>query len=112
MKAMISAKLAEPVAGALYADPQGMLKMVDDALVKGQGKMPPDAPAMVHKVIDALGVKSLTQVAMQAGFDGKGWSEKAFVGINGPRTGLLTLVDAKPLSDNVAGDRSEGCGGL
>jgi hypothetical protein len=98
-KAMARVKLPSP-AIAVYADVQKILKIVNDGL-----NAAPDAPVEVKTkvpaVIEALGLKGLTQAAMQGGFDGKGWREQAFVGITGPRSGVLTLMDDSPIPDSM-----------
>jgi len=85
---------------ASYMDMAKVLAMVNDGMAK-QPDMPPDMRAKATAVIDALGVKSLTQMAAVSGFEGKGWSEQGFVGVTGPRKGILSLFDGTPLSDTV-----------
>jgi hypothetical protein len=85
---------------AFYADMQKIVGQINDGIARA-----PDAPAEMKTktpaVLEALGLRSLTQVAMLAGFEGKGWQQHAFVGINGPRTGLLSLLDSAPISEEL-----------
>ncbi len=84
----------------VYVDAQHLRTMIEDALAKGPD-VPPEVKAKAGMVIDALGIKSLTQIAYVGGFDNKSWTERAFVGVSGPRTGLLSLASTTPLSDGL-----------
>ena len=95
-------KHVQPPAGepalAMYVDAKKVIDLMKDAVQKA-----PDAPAEAKKtvpaVIDALGLNGLGQIAYAGGFDKKEWAEQAFVGTQGPRTGLLALFDGAPVSD-------------
>ncbi len=50
---------------------------------------------------DAWALTSLKQVIAASGFDGKEWGSNVFIAAPAPREGLLSLLDAKPLSDDV-----------
>ncbi len=97
--AMAKAKHAAPAIAA-YADAQKGIAMMHDALAKI-----PNVPLEVKEhmlgTAEALGLTSLTQAAMTCGFEGKGWSQQMFIGVNGPRRGLLALMDGSPLSDGA-----------
>jgi hypothetical protein len=97
--AMAKVKQDSP-ALTLYIDVNKGLATINDALNKIPGT-PAEAKARVPAVFDALGVNSFTQIALVAGFDGKGWSSHSYAGLNGPRKGFLSLVDGGPLSDNL-----------
>lgn len=83
---------------AFYADVQKGVAMVNEALEKI-----PDAPPEVKEkagiVIDALGFNGMRQIAMQSGFDGKGWTDQAFVGYAGEKKGIAGLASGTPISD-------------
>jgi prepilin-type processing-associated H-X9-DG protein len=85
---------------AAYVDVTKIVAMINDALAKI-----PDAPAEIKQkvplALDVAGITGLTQVAMVSGFDGKGWSDQSFVGMAGPRKGLLALLDSTPISDGL-----------
>ncbi len=73
-------------------------------LNEGLAKIPNTPPVVKEKVpaaLEALGLNSLTQMAMVSGFDGKGWSEHSYLGVNGPRKGIMTLQASEPLSDGA-----------
>jgi len=68
------------------------------------GKMPvpetgtPEKPATVNDILTALGVANLNAIVGRSGFRGKAsWSE-TLVEAPGPRTGLLSLADNKPIT--------------
>jgi hypothetical protein len=84
---------------AVYVDVAAGVAMFNDAFAKMPA--PPEVKAKAPLVIDALGLNSITQMAMLSGFDGKGWSDRVFLGINGPKRGILTLMDNAPLSEAV-----------
>ncbi len=97
--AMEKARTATP-ALAVYADVARAVAMVNDALVKIPST-PAEVKEKVPATIDAFGLNSMTQIASTAGFDGKGWTAHNWVGINGPRKGILSLLDDGTLSDTV-----------
>jgi hypothetical protein len=82
------------VALTVYINVPGWVKMADDfsALVPEMGEMWP-------KIRDALNLKGIQSAVFTAGFDGKDWMTQAFIGMEGPRTGLLALLDGTPLGD-------------
>lgn len=84
---------------AFYGDIQKIIAMVNDAIIKADA--PPDVKTKVPVVIQSLGLNSLTQVALLSGFNGQNWSEHAFIGINGPRTGILSLIDGAPIPETL-----------
>jgi hypothetical protein len=100
VKAMGQVKQANP-AMAVYVDVAAGVAMVNDAFAKMPA--PPEVKAKVPVVIDALGLNSFTQMALLSGFDGTGWSDHAFLGVNGPKKGILALMDEGPIGDTVLG---------
>src|SRR5205823_12824374 len=55
----------------------------------------------VPLAMDIMGITGMTQMAMISGFDGKVWSDESFIGMSGPKKGLLALLDSTPLSDGL-----------
>jgi hypothetical protein len=98
VKAMNHVKTAN-AAFAVYVDVAQLVAMVNDGIAKTPG--PPEMKAHVPVVIDALGLNSFTQIAVTSGFDGKGWSKQAFIGVSGPHKGVLTLFADQPVSDGA-----------
>ena len=48
-----------------------------------------------------MGIHALRQAVYTGGFEEKGWTEYGFLGISGPKTGLVSLLDHKPLGDKT-----------
>lgn len=53
------------------------------------------------QTISALGLNGLKSGLMAAGFDGTDWKCEVFLDAPAPRIGLLSLLDSKPLSDEL-----------
>ncbi len=85
---------------SVYADIQKILAMANDAITKIPGG-PPDAKAKFNAIIDTLGVSGMTQIALQSGFDGKGWSDQSFLGYTGEKKGLALLASGDPISNDM-----------
>lgn len=83
---------------AAYLDGEKLLALIEMGV---QMSGDPNAAQMYPKIKAALGVENLKQAMFTAGFDGKGWQRNIFVGAPQPRTGLLALFDAKPVSDDA-----------
>lgn len=82
----------------IYVDAQGLLSMIDRAIEMEAG---PREVEQWTKVRDALGLKGLNAAAWSGGFDGKDWRNELFIDAPAPRTGLLSLLDGEPISDEV-----------
>ena len=81
-----------------YVDVEGLLKQVGQG-VELQGGA--DGAANHAKVVGALGVEGLKRIVWTGGFDGADWATQCFVAAPGPRSGLLTTIDNKPVSDEM-----------
>jgi prepilin-type processing-associated H-X9-DG protein len=91
------AQLQKQSTVALYIDAEAAIKLVDQ-MMAGQG----EAPAQNwKKVLDNGGLAGLKRIAATAGFDGANWSTNCFVLAPAPRKGLLTILDSKPLTDDI-----------
>ncbi len=99
IKAMAQMKVTKP-AVTLFVDIGNGLAATKEGLDKVPD-LPTEAKKQFAVITDALGLNSLTQIASAAAFDGKEWSEQTFVGINGPRQGLLAILGTAPLSDGI-----------
>ncbi|MEI8196489.1 MAG: hypothetical protein WCI73_11320, partial [Phycisphaerae bacterium] len=90
---------AEGSAYGIYLDVAGIFQEVDKAMAAD--KNDEESKTKARLVIDLLGVRGITQVAATGGFAGANWSERGFMGVvaGKPRTGLLSLLDAKPVDD-------------
>ena len=88
-------------AAVVYVDVQRVLKQID-SVMRDTGANEQDRRQLMQ-IRDALGVESLRQIIATSGFDGKDWGTQAFVAIPSPRTGLFSLIEDKPLSDQVLG---------
>jgi prepilin-type processing-associated H-X9-DG protein len=53
------------------------------------------------KARDASGLAGLKRVIFADGFDGKDWGSRGFAEAPAPRTGLLSMMDDKPLGDEL-----------
>ena len=84
---------------AIYVDFEGIFKMLDDAPATSPREQKDKANWV--KARDALGLTGVKSAIWTGAFDGKDWSCKAFVAAPGPRTGLVSLIDSKPISDDL-----------
>jgi prepilin-type processing-associated H-X9-DG protein len=80
---------------ALYVNFEGILATAGQVV---QAVGDPKAKELFPKIRDALGLAGLKSISYAGGFDGKDWMEAAYIAAPSPRTGLLKLFDAKPLS--------------
>ena len=89
------AQLVKNPSVALYINFEGILGTAGQVV---QAAGDPKAKELFPKVRDALGLAGLKSFSYTGGFDGKDWMEAGFISAPSPRTGLLKLLDAKPLS--------------
>ena len=87
----------EPVATA-YVNAEGVLSLIDQAVTVGNDQK---AKQMWPKVKEALGLNGLKGLIATGGFDGKDWGVQCFISAPAPRQGLLALLDASPVGDEV-----------
>jgi prepilin-type processing-associated H-X9-DG protein len=93
-----TASLQKPPVVTAYADVEGILKFVDEAVQKGDDR---EAKQKWPAARDALGLRGLKRISFAQGFDGKDWGTHALVEAPAPRKGLLAGLDAKPVSDDA-----------
>lgn len=80
---------------AVYVDGEAALELVNQgAQLAGE-----EAGNQWAKARDALGLAGFKQLIFTGGFDGKEWSTRGFIAAPAPRTGLLTILEGKPLSE-------------
>ncbi len=82
----------------LYADGEGIIALVEKAM-KAFGA--PREQQDWTKARDVLGLGGIKRLAVSCGFDGRDWSTQAFLNAPAPRAGLMTLLDMKPLTDDI-----------
>ncbi len=102
--AKFTAALAQcrPTGAALvgYLDVQGVVKALDEGVQRSNDK---DAVAQWPKIRASLGLGGFRQVALTSGFDGKDWVDRTFASTDGGHTGLLSMLDARPLDGDLLG---------
>ncbi|HVT87354.1 MAG TPA: H-X9-DG-CTERM domain-containing protein [Tepidisphaeraceae bacterium] len=88
---------SEPMLMA-YVDVEKLFATFDEVTKQAPN---PQATAMASHVLDVFGLRGLKRVVYASGFDGQDWMTQMFVDAPAPRTGLLDLLDAKPVSADV-----------
>jgi hypothetical protein len=83
---------------AVYVDLEAVWKLVDQGIAKQGGAEDKD---VWPKVRDAMGLSGLKRWASTAGFDGQNWSSQAFLEAPSPRTGVASLFNGEPISDDI-----------
>ena len=83
----------------VYVDVEKIMAMVDDGMTNMGA--PPQIRTQAAAIYSAIGFSSLTQLAYTAGFDKKEWVDNAFIGMKGDRVGLLSVLNAAPITDDV-----------
>jgi hypothetical protein len=80
----------------MYIDMAAVSNMIDDVI-----KKIPDPEAAVYgpKIMDAVNLKGMTQIAVSGKFLEKEWTDRGFIGLTGPKKGITALFDNKPLAD-------------
>ena len=81
-----------------YADTEALLAMIDQGV---QAHESPENQQQWNKVKDAFGLNGLKRIIMTGGFEGPDWSSQVFVAAPAPRTGLLKMLEAKPVSEDL-----------
>ena len=87
----------EPVVVA-YVDAEALVKQVNQAVEKSGDVQ---ASEMWPRVRDAAGLGGLKRLIFTQGFDGKDWGTQMFIDAPVPRKGLLAMLEAGPLSDDI-----------
>src|SRR5262249_31042462 len=90
---------AKTAIASIYFDIEGIFKMIDDAPTPGARREKDKAEWV--KARDALGLTSVKSAIWTGAFDGKDWSEKAFIAMAAPRAGVTTLLDSKPIGEDL-----------
>jgi len=96
-KSAISRANKEP-AVVFYVDAEAAVKQVNQAVEKSGDVQ---ASEMWPRVRDAAGLDGLKRLIFTQGFDGKDWGTQIFLDAPVPRKGLLAMLEAGPLSDDV-----------
>ena len=82
----------------LYVDGERAIAQIDQAVAKSNE---PRAQELWPKIRDASGLTGFKRAIFADGFDGKDWGSRGFAEIPAPRTGLLSMMDGKPLGDDL-----------
>lgn len=96
-KAALAKVKADPVV-AFHLDVEALFKLIDGAVEKEADE---NERAMYKKVVDAVGVRGVRRIIASSGFDGKDWMEQVYVEAPMPRKGILNMLDAPALSDDL-----------
>lgn len=86
---------ADPVAIA-FIDVERLAGMIESLAATD-----PQAGLIVPRAIDAMGLRGLKRIVCTSGFDGKDWLDQTFIEAPAPRTGLLELLDTRPISPEL-----------
>ena len=62
--------------------------------------MDPTAREQWPKIRDAVNLGGIGAVVCTSGFEGKDWAGQVFVGINGPHTGILSMLGTDTVGDD------------
>jgi prepilin-type processing-associated H-X9-DG protein len=88
----------EPVI-AVYVDVETSVAQLKNVIARSA---PPEVMQHFTAASDAFGLPGLKRLAWTGGFDGKEWSNRAFVNAPAPRTGLVKFfIEAPPLSEKT-----------
>lgn len=82
----------------LYGDLEAIQRLVEQGIRFDNN---PRDLEMWLKVRDALGIDGLKRLILTGGFDGADFSTQLFLAAPAPRAGLLTMLDAQPISDDL-----------
>ncbi len=83
---------------AFYINIEGALAATEQAI---KTFAPPEVQAKWPSVREALGLQGLKRFAYAGGFDGKDWTESAFLASPAPRQGFLANFGSTPISADV-----------
>jgi hypothetical protein len=81
----------------MYINCEHIWSIIDNVV---EAKGDKDAKEYWPKIREASGLPGLKRILATGAFDGKDWMEQAFVESAGPRTGLMSMLDVKPLSED------------
>lgn len=83
---------------SVFVNWEQCLKNIDERMDAGANQ---NFRRMWPRVVDALGLDEMRYVAWTGAFDGADWRSEGFVAFNAKRTGLMGLLDNKPLSEGA-----------
>lgn len=81
-----------------YIDVERLVAQVEAAVQQADDE---EAKEIVPKVLDAFGLRGLKRIITTSAFDGKEWMSVGFVDAPAPRTGLLSILEPKPVSPEL-----------
>ncbi len=79
----------------VYADAKGLIELFDRIIADGS---PHDYEEWA-KARSVMGLDGLESLAISGGFDGPDWRTDLFLGAPAPRQGILSMLDAEPITD-------------
>lgn len=82
----------------LYVDVEKLLGQAEAALLKIEDEQ---VRQLVPKALDSSGLRGLKRIVKTCAFDGKDWMSMEFVEAPAPRTGLLGVLEPKPVSPDL-----------
>jgi len=82
----------------VYVNADSLLKLIDAHVAKSAR---PETQQRWPQIREALGLSGVKQIICASGFAGKDWATSAFIAAPGPRVGLVSLLDQKPVSDDI-----------
>ena len=95
----VMAQLHEKSVAAGYVNGAGIVKMLD-SMPTARRSQKRDLEQWI-KIRDALGLVNAKGAGWSGAFEGKDWAVKAFVAAPAPRSGIYSIFDAKPVSDDL-----------
>lgn len=81
-----------------YIDIEGIVQQFTTAITQFA---PPAEQQMMMNIHDAIGIGGIKRLIVTGGFDGQDWGSQCFIAAPGPRTGIATMLDASPMSDEA-----------
>jgi hypothetical protein len=81
-----------------YISTPGLVKMIDEAVA---ARPDPQGGDRWNKAKDILNTASIGELIYTGTFQKDSWATHGYVALSGQRTGLLALIDSKPMSDDA-----------
>jgi prepilin-type processing-associated H-X9-DG protein len=91
-------KAGKEPAFVYYVDGKGFVGHLGQYMARGGG---PRGAAAWERVREAAGLNGFQRLVLTMGFEGADWGSHLYVEAPAPRKGLMAMVDAAPLSDDV-----------
>ena len=92
------AQVQKQPAVATYVDLEAVWKLVEEGIATEGDAEDKEVWAKVREGMNLAGLK---RWASTAGFDGRDWATQAFIDAPAPRTGVASLLNGEPISDDI-----------